>query len=53
MTIVRRKNQLANAELERTQLKFLEAQRRHWLKSHIANQILLHKTDIKRHIATF
>ncbi|NES68036.1 MAG: GAF domain-containing protein [Okeania sp. SIO2D1] len=40
VTIVRRKNQLANAQLEKTQLKFLEVQRREWLKSHIANQIL-------------
>lgn len=51
VAIVRRKNKLANAELEQTQLKFLEAQRRDWLKSHIASQIL-HSFDINTILET-
>ncbi|NER02701.1 MAG: GAF domain-containing protein, partial [Okeania sp. SIO3C4] len=51
VTIVWKKNQLANAELEQTQLKFLEAQGRDWLKSHIANQIL-HSLDINTILET-
>ena len=45
VTIVRRKNQLANAELKKTRHKFLEVKNRDWLKSHIASQIL-HSLDI-------
>ncbi|NEO57240.1 MAG: GAF domain-containing protein [Okeania sp. SIO3B5] len=51
VTIVRKKNQLANAELEKTRHKFLEVQSRDWLKSHIASQIL-HSLDINTILET-
>ena len=51
VTIVRTRHQLANAELEEIQRKFQEAQRRDWLKSHIANQIL-HSLDINTILET-
>ena len=51
VTIVRTRHQLANAELEQIQLKFMEAQRRDWVKSHIASQIL-HSLDLNTILET-